>query len=46
MNASGEPSDQVVSEEQVAETESAGEIESADLKSIVKRELAAGGNLD
>lgn len=46
VNASGEPSDQVVSEEQVAETESAGEIESADLKSIVKRELAAGGNLD
>jgi uncharacterized protein YkuJ len=39
VHASGEPSDPVV-----AETE--GEIESADLKSIVKRELAAGGNLD
>lgn len=44
VNASDEPSDQVVGEEQVAE--GAGEIESADLKSIVKRELAAGGNLD
>ena len=44
VNASGEPSDQVVGEEQVAEGVS--EIESADLKSIVKRELAAGGNLD
>ena len=44
VNASGESSEQVVAEEQVAE--GAGEIESADLKSIVKRELAAGGNLD
>jgi hypothetical protein len=46
VHASGEPSDQVVAEGQVAETEGVGEIESADLKSIVKRELAAGGNLD
>jgi uncharacterized protein YkuJ len=46
VHASGEPSDQVVAEEQVTETESTGEIESADLKSLVKRELAAGGNLD
>ena len=46
VHASGEPSDPVVAETQVAETESTGEIESADLKSLVKRELAAGGNLD
>ena len=44
VNASGEPTDEAASEEQVAE--GVGEIESADLKSIVKRELAAGGNLD
>ena len=41
VNASGEPLD-----ETTAVTEGAGEIESDDLKSIVKRELAAGGNLD
>jgi len=46
VNASGEASDQVVAEGQVAETEGAGEVEGADLKSLVKRELAAGGNLD
>ena len=46
VHASGEPSDEVAVEGQVAETEGVGEIESADLKSIVKRELAAGGNLD
>jgi len=44
VNASGEPLDETAPEEQVAE--GVGEIESADLKSIVKRELAAGGNLD
>ena len=44
VNASGEPTDETAPEEQVAE--GVGEIESADLKSIVKRELAAGGNLD
>ena len=44
VNASGEPTDEAASEEQVAE--GVGEIESADLKSLVKRELAAGGNLD
>jgi hypothetical protein len=44
VHASSEPSDQVVAEGQLAE--GVGEIESADLKSIVKRELAAGGNLD
>jgi hypothetical protein len=46
VNASSEPSDATTSEEQVVGAESAGEIESADLKSLVKRELAAGGNLD
>lgn len=46
VNASGEASDQVVAEGQVAETAGAGEVEGADLKSLVKRELAAGGNLD
>lgn len=46
VHSSGEPVDQVVAEGQVAEAEGAGEIESADLKSLVKRELAAGGNLD
>ena len=46
VHASSEPSDPVVAETQVAETEGVGEIESADLKSLVKRELAAGGNLD
>jgi hypothetical protein len=44
VNASDEPTDETAPEEQVAE--GVGEIESADLKSIVKRELAAGGNLD
>ena len=44
VHASGEPSDEVAVEGQVAE--SAGEMESDDLKSLVKRELAAGGNLD
>jgi len=44
VNASDEPTDETAPEEQVAE--GAGEIESADLKSIVKRELAASGNLD
>lgn len=46
VHSSGEPVDQVVADGQVAEAEGAGEIESADLKSLVKRELAAGGNLD
>lgn len=46
VNTSCEPSDETTSEEQVVGAESTGEIESADLKSIVKRELAAGGNLD
>ena len=46
VHASGEASDEVVAEGQVAETEGVGEVEGADLKSLVKRELAAGGNLD
>ena len=46
VHASGEASDEVVAEGQVAETEGVGEVEGTDLKSLVKRELAAGGNLD
>jgi hypothetical protein len=44
LHSSSEPLDETPAEEQAAE--GTGEIESADLKSIVKRELAAGGNLD
>ena len=46
VQISSESSADVDPDTQVADAEGASEIESADLKSLVKRELAASGNLD